>query len=112
MTNLGILTIYFSRNNIFFVLNCAQTNILYFSTSTKKMGFVNLKKDLFISLYQLFSIIKSSKFKFFVLKIKGFNKLRSLLIKQLLKFNLNIIKIIDLNIISFNGCCFSKKRCI
>jgi ribosomal protein S11 len=107
---LGVITVYFSRNNVFFTLSCVQTKIITFNLSATQLGFRNLKKDSIQIIQQIAMTINESKFNIFVLKIRGINKLRNLLIKQMIKFNLNIVKIVDINVIPFNGCRLTKKR--
>ena len=107
----GIIKIHFARNNIFFTLSCTHRKKLIFSYSARELGFINFKKNFIpIIVEGCFRIKQKNDFKFFILKIKGLNKSRNLLIKQMFKLNIPVIKIIDLNITPFNGCRVSCKR--
>ena len=108
--NFGLIVLNFSQNNIFFALSCTKTKKTVFNNSSRQLGFKNYKKDSIQIIYEICSMIKQSDFKFFILKITGLNKLRNTFIKQMIRFNLNIIKTLDLNTKPFNGCRLRKKR--
>jgi ribosomal protein S11 len=101
---LALITVYFSKNNIFFILSCAHTNNIIFAFSPVSLGFKNFKKNLGQILQIICNKIKQTNFRFFILKLKGFDKFRSILIKRFIKQNIDIIKIIDINKNPFNGC--------
>jgi ribosomal protein S11 len=106
----GILTFYFARNNFFFTLSCSCSKKLVFSYSLAQLGFANLKKNSTQIVTDICNRVKQTNYKFFVLKIKGLTKLRNLLLKQMIKSNVAIIKILDINITPFNGCRPNAKR--
>jgi ribosomal protein S11 len=107
---LGIITVYFARNNFFFTLSCGCSKKLIFSYSLTQFGFINLKKNSTQIVIDICSRVKQTNYKFFILKIKGLTKLRNLLLKQMVNSNVVIIKILDINITPFNGCKSSAKR--
>jgi ribosomal protein S11 len=107
---LAVITIYFSKNNIFFVLSCAHTNNIIFAFSPAGLGFKNFKKSLNFLLQTVCFKIKQTAFMFFILKLKGLNKFKNLLTKRFIKQNIDIIKVIDLNKNPYNGCRSSALR--
>jgi ribosomal protein S11 len=107
---LGIITLYFARNNFFFTLSCGCSKKLVFSYSLTQLGFANLKKNSTQIAIDVCKRVKQTNYKIFILKIKGLTKLRNLLLKQMVKSNVAIIKIFDINITPFNGCRPGAKR--
>jgi len=106
----GIITVYFARNNFFFTLSCGCSKKLIFSYSLAQLGFANLKKNSTQIVANVCARIKQTNYKFFILKIKGLTKIRNLLLKQIIKSNAVVIKIVDTNITPFNGCRSNAKR--
>jgi ribosomal protein S11 len=107
---IGIITVYFARNNFFFTLSCGCSKKLIFSYSLTQLGFTNLKKNSTQIVIDVCNRVKQTNYKFFILKIKGLTKLRNLLLKQMIKSDVVIIKTLDTNITPFNGCRPSAKR--
>ena len=107
---LGVISIYFKSNNIFFILSCATTGSVLKTFSCSNLGFSKLKREALQIIQEAGYRVKQERFKIFILKLRGYNRFRSLVLKEFLKFRLNIVKIVDLNIIPFNGCKPNKQR--
>jgi ribosomal protein S11 len=106
----GIIAVYFARNNFFFTLSCNRNKKLIFSCSLTQLGFADLKKSSAQIVVDVCNRVKQTNYNFFILKIKGLTKIRNLLLKQMIKSNVTIIKIVDTNITPFNGCRSNAKR--
>jgi ribosomal protein S11 len=107
---LAIIHVYFTKNNIFFVLRCSVTNKVKIVLSSKVLGFSKPRREVLQVIQEAILKIKNAGFEFFVLKIKGFSRSRSLLLKEFLKNRVNIIKIIDVGGTAFNGCRLPNRR--
>jgi ribosomal protein S11 len=107
---LGIIQVHFTKNNIFFVLSCCATNKVKAVYSSTSLGFRKVRREALQIIQEVAKKLKRHPFKVFVVKIRGFSRFRNLLIKEFLKNRLNIIKVVDLTNVAFNGCRPSARR--
>jgi ribosomal protein S11 len=101
---LGTIQVYFTKNNIFFVLSCSGTSQVKAVYSSTGLGFKKIRREALQIIQEAAKQIKRYPFKVFILKIRGFSRFRNLLVKEFLKNRLNVIKVIDVTNVAFNGC--------
>ena len=101
---LGVIQVYFTKNNIFFVISCSSTNKVKGVYSSTGLGFKKIRREALQIIQEAVKRIKRHSFKVFVVKIRGFSRFRNLLVKEFLKNRLNIVKVIDVTNVAFNGC--------
>jgi len=101
---LGTIQVYFTKNNIFFVLSCSSTDKVKAVHSSTGLGFKKIRREALQIIQEAAKNIKRHPFKTFVLKIRGFSRFRNLLVKEFLKNRLNIVKIVDVTNVAYNGC--------
>jgi len=99
-----VLVVYFSYNNIFFSVTNLNGDTIYWSSlgfnklkGTKKINFNSIKNNLKIIL------IEFSKF-YFHIKLKGLNKYKKTILKNIKDSNLKILSIYDETPLPHNGC--------
>jgi len=107
---LGTVQIFFAKNNIFFVVSCSGTNKVKAIYSATGLGFRKIRRESLQIIQEAAKKIKRHSFKFFVIKIRGLSRFRNLLVKEFLKSRLNIVKVIDVTNVAFNGCRPSARR--
>jgi len=107
---LGTIQIHFTKNNIFFVLSCTSTNKVKAVYSSTGLGFNKIRREALQIIQEAAKRIKRYPFKIFVVKIRGFSRFRNLLVKEFLKNRINIVKVVDVANVAFNGCRPSARR--
>lgn len=111
----GILTLSFTKNNVFFSLfSLKNFNCITISSGNKYVSVKGGKKVNFLSIDFLTQIIikKSKQFNltFLHLKFKGKHKYQRRIIFLLRKSYINIVTIYNSLEKSHNGCCLKKKK--
>lgn len=106
--NTFLLHILFTSNNIFFVLLDLHGYVLFWTSSgrskvkgLKKVTINSIRINLNILLLCIFKNNNTVKIH---LKLKGFNKFKKIVIKQLKLYPINIVSIFDETISAHNGC--------
>lgn len=112
LKNISFLIILFTHNNIFFnILDSKKKLIFQLSLGNQKVR--GLKKtninSIQNSLNIVYSILKNFNLNIH-LKLKGLNKYKKVVLKNLKRYNLNILSINDEIIIVHNGCRNKKNR--
>nr|AYR06692.1 ribosomal protein S11 [Rhodogorgon sp.] len=103
----AILSILFTNNNIICTLTDLTGNVLFWtSLGVRKIrGIKKLTSNTIISRIKLINIYANkAKLKYFHLYIKGVNKNKKLVIKNLKYSSLIFLSIYDESVISYNGC--------
>ena len=77
---LGVIQVYFTKNNIFFVLSCSSTNQVKAIYSSTGLGFKKIRREALQIIQEAAKKIKHHSFKAFVVKIRGFSRFRNLLV--------------------------------
>ena len=111
--NSAVLSVLFTKNNIFCTFSSLEGKTLN-SISIGSNKVKNLKKTtnltIFFLIKNLNKLIEKHKIFYLYLKLKGMNKNKNLLFKNLKKIHSNILFIQNKNKIAYGGCKIAKIR--